>query len=126
MRGPARARLPTIHLATGLIMVPTAGLLVWANLQESRAAHDLGHDVPPELDPVTGYFFYRGWPLSPCWFCLTHGMRFRPDGSPLWLILVLDLVVAGLVLFAVAFLCNWIIEWLRSRGGESDVPPSRD
>jgi hypothetical protein len=113
MRGTAWARLRKVHLATAVMMVPTATLLAWANLHVSSDAHAFGEGAPPELDPVTRYFFFRGWPLSPWKFCLIHGLRFRPEGDTVHLVLVLDLVAAGLVLSAVALLCNWIIECLR-------------
>lgn len=105
----------TFHLATAMVLVATAALLAWANLQVSRAARDFNYDVPPDVDPVTQYFFYRGWPLSPCWFCMTRHMQFRADGFPLFLVLVFDLAVAQLALFAVARLCHWTIERLRRR-----------
>lgn len=126
--GFAMARLPRIHLATALVLVATATLLAWANLQVSRAAEDFNHDVPPDVDPITRYFFYRGWPLSPCWFCPIRHMQFRADGFPLFLVLVLDLAVAQLALFAVARFCNWTIERLRrrraQREAEGDAPSS--
>jgi hypothetical protein len=125
MRRPARARLLKIHLATAVVMVPTATLLVWANLHVSSDAHSLGEDAPPELDPVTRYFFFRGWPLSPWKFCLIHGLRFRPEGGTVHLVLVLDLVAAGSVLLAVALLCNWIIECLRRGEAKGDIPIAR-
>lgn len=109
MWGFARAKLPKIHLATALVLVATAALLAWGNLQVSRFTQDFNNDVPPDVDPVTQYFFYRGWPLSPCWFCMIRSMRFRADGFPLFLVLVFDLAAAQLVLYAVARLCSGII-----------------
>ncbi|MHB1559986.1 MAG: hypothetical protein ACYC61_21250 [Isosphaeraceae bacterium] len=114
MRRSLSERLRTFHLATAMVLVATAALLAWANLQVSRAARDFNYDVPPDVDPVTQYFFYRGWPLSPCWFCLVHGMRFHA-AFPLFLVLVFDLAVAQLALFAVARVGNWTIERLRRR-----------
>ncbi len=60
MRGPARARFRKIHLATAVVMVATASLLVWANLHVGCDARSFGECAPPELDAVTRYFFFRG------------------------------------------------------------------
>jgi len=115
MHGPARARLQKFHPAAIVMIVPAAALLVWANLHlnSDGLSFAAGEEAPPELDPVTRYFFFRGWPLSPCMVCLVHGLRFRPEGSPVRLVLVLDLVVAGLVLLGVPLLCNRIVQCLR-------------
>jgi hypothetical protein len=97
-----------------MVAVATAVLLVWLNLHVSSDARAFNEDAPAELDVVTRYFFFRGCPLSPWKFCLIHGLRFRTERSPIRLVLVLDLVIAGLALFGVCLLCNRLAPWLRS------------
>jgi len=104
---------PRLPIAALIVVVETAALLVWANLHVSSDARSFNEDAPPELDPVTRYFFFRGWPLSPFKFCLIHGLRFRTESSPIRLVLVLDLALAGLVLLGVSFLCNWLVQSMR-------------
>ena len=111
--GHTMSRRPRLTIATLIVLVATADLLVWANLRVSGDALSFNEVAPPELDPVTRFFFFRGWPLSPWKFCLIHGLRFRAESSPIRLILVLDLVVAGSVLLGVTFLCNWLVRCQR-------------
>jgi hypothetical protein len=112
LRGLSRSPRPPI--ATLVVAVATAVLLVWANLHVSRDARAFNEVAPPELDPVTRYFFFRGWPLSPWTFCLIHGLRFRTEGSPIRLVLVFDLVIAGMALFGACLFGNRLARWLRS------------
>ncbi len=115
------ARLPKIHLATALVLVATATLLAWANLQVGPVARDFVGDTPPGLDPITRFFFFRGWPLCPFQFCFFHHMQLSADGFPVFLIPVFDLLIAGLILFAVARICNWTIGRLRRRPAQGDA-----
>ncbi len=108
MSGPANEGLPRVHLATFVSMALVGGLLLGANLRVNSVARDFGVEMLPGVDPLTQFFFFRGWPLSPCQICLIHGMRFRPEeGSPVGMALVLDVVAAGLVLLGVAVLCEF-------------------
>jgi hypothetical protein len=96
----------------GLVVV-AATVLVWMNLRVAGAIREMNLDpiraTPLELDSVTHYMFFRGWPLSPYAVCVFHGMKFHPDESPVRFVLVLDFAVAGMVLFGVAVLSEWFI-----------------
>ena len=108
---------PRIKIATLLASVATSAFLMWANLRVDGVALafkvDALEDAPTGLGPVGRYFFYRGWPLSPCRFSLIQSMRFRADGILVYSILVVDLMVAGLVFLGVALLCSWLLQALR-------------
>jgi len=111
------SRRPRFTIATLLASVATAAFLMWANLRVDGVALafnvDAHEDAPTGLGPVGHYFFFRGWPLSPCRFSLIQSMRFRADGISVYSILALDLVAAGLILLGVAFLCSWLVQALR-------------
>src|SRR5262249_952826 len=91
-----------------------AGGLLGANLRINGVARDFGMQTLSGVDPLTQFFFYRGWPLSPCQICLFHGMRFRPEeGFPVGSALVFDVGVAGLALLGGAVLCELVVRRLR-------------
>jgi hypothetical protein len=97
---------------TFVLVMAAAAALAWMNLRVSSAVHEMNLDpkgTPLGLDPVTYYMFFRGWPLSPFEVCIFHGMKFHPEESPVRFVLVLDLAVAGVVLFCVAVLSEWLI-----------------
>jgi hypothetical protein len=114
MSGPTNEGLLKVHLATFVSMALVAGGLLGANLRVNSAAIDFGMQTLSGVGALTEFFFYRGWPLSPCQICLFHGMRFRPEGGfPVGLALALDVAVAGLVLLGVAVLCELVVRRLR-------------
>jgi hypothetical protein len=98
-----------MHPATFALVMAAAAALVWMNLRVHELKLSLIKAAPPELDPITRYLFFRGWPLSPFEVCAFHGMKFHPEESPVQFALVLDFAVAGLVLFGVAVLSEWLI-----------------
>ena len=123
---------PRITIATLLSSVATSAVLMWANLRVDGIALafnvDAHEDAPTGLGPVGRYFFFRGWPLSPCRFSLIQSMRFRADWILVYSILVVDLVAAGFVLLGVALLCSWLLQALQKNyWGKNflSVPPSR-
>jgi len=101
------------HVTTFVLVVATATGLVWMNLRVASAVGEMNFDpirvTPLELDSVTHYMFFRGWPLSPYEVCVFHGMRFHPEESPVRFVLVLDFAVAGMVIFGVAVMSEWFI-----------------
>lgn len=115
MRAPTNEGLLKFHLATFVSMALVAGGLLGANLRVNSACMDFGGmQTLSGVGPLTEFFFYRGWPLSPCQMCLFHGMRFRPEGGgPVGLALALDIVVAGLALLGVAGSCELVVRRLR-------------
>ncbi len=105
-------RLRGLHSTTFCLVVASATALVWMNLRVSSAVHEMNLDSLRALlglDPVTQYLFFRGWPLSPFEVCVFHGMKFHPEESPVRFVLILDFAVAGVVLFCVAVLSEWLI-----------------
>ncbi|QEH35594.1 hypothetical protein OJF2_41470 [Aquisphaera giovannonii] len=97
--------LSEVHLATYVSTTLVAGGLLGANLRVNSIARDfldMGVEAVWGVDPLVQFYFFRGWPLSPCMFCLIHGMRFRGAGFAVGLALGLNLAVAGLILMGVA------------------------
>ncbi|WP_165070746.1 hypothetical protein [Paludisphaera rhizosphaerae] len=89
------------HLTATIVLALLTGLWIWANLRPTDWKRDIGVSrLPAELDFVTKGMFFRGWPLSPCWFSLITGMRFHADRlQPMtlvfdWLVLVVALKLA--------------------------------
>jgi hypothetical protein len=114
MSGPTNEGLLKFHLATFVSMALVAGGLLGANLRVNSVASNFAMETLPGVDPLTRFFFFRGWPFSPCQMCLIHGMRFRPEeGFSVGLALVLDVVAAGLALLGVAVLCELVVRGLR-------------
>jgi hypothetical protein len=67
------------------------------------------HDTYVGMDPVTEYFFDRGWPLSPAWLCEFHGMRYHgEDGAPARA-LAIDGLVGLLVLSGACCGSEWFV-----------------
>jgi hypothetical protein len=105
-------RFSTLHFATKIMIVCSSALIIWANLQTTPWAEIMNlRLVPPaNLDPLTKVFFFKGWPYSPCLFCMMHGFRWHPEESFVQLALLLDWYVALLIIFNSAYLCEW---WIR-------------
>src|SRR5262249_5247593 len=81
------ARRPQpVHRSTAVLLTLVTGILLWANLRDSGWEAEFGGTIAVGLDPITRAMFWRGWPLSPCMFCLFHGMKYHP-GSVEWLVL---------------------------------------
>ena len=70
----AARRPQPVHRTTAVLLTLVAVILLWANLRPGPWEAEFGGVNPPELDVVTRAMFWRGWPLSPCMFCL-----FRPE-----------------------------------------------
>jgi hypothetical protein len=114
MSGPTNEGLRKVHLATFVSTALVAGALLGANLRVNSVASDFGMETLSGVDPLTQFFFFRGWPVSPCQICLIHGMTFRPEeGFPVGLALLLDVVAAGVALLGVAVLSELVVRRLR-------------
>ncbi|MGO8688347.1 MAG: hypothetical protein ACLQLG_01820 [Thermoguttaceae bacterium] len=93
---------------TGVVLALVAATLLWANLRPTEWARwcCAGMPAPGKLDPVTEAMFYRGFPLTPCLFCVIYFMRSQPSGTEWW-VLVVDGVVFAAALLAVRITCRW-------------------
>jgi hypothetical protein len=103
-------------LATFVSVALVAWCLLGANLRVNIACVDFGGGMQTlsGTGPLTEFFFYRGWPLSPCQICLVRGMRFRPEEDfSVGMALVSDVVAAGLILLGVAVLCELVVRKLQ-------------
>jgi|GEM_PF-3749286 len=120
------ARRPQpVHRTTAVLLTLLTGILLWANLRPSGWQEEFGGDTLPELDAITRSMFWRGWPLSPCMFCLIHGMRFRPGGIERC-VLVFDGFLFVVALFATRAVSERCLRWLQHRNGAtgcSGSPP---
>ena len=103
-----------VHRTTAILLTLLTGILLWANLRPSGWQEVWGGVSPPELDAITRTMFWRGWPLSPCMFCLMHGMRFHPSGIE-GCVLVFDGVLFLVALFAAKAVCERCLWWLQHR-----------
>jgi hypothetical protein len=108
-------RTHPVHLSTIILLTLLTGILLWANLRPTGWQEELGGvDSPAELDPLTKAMFWRGWPLSPCMFCLVYGLRFRPTGVE-QCVLALDGILFVAALFATKGLSERFLRWLQHR-----------
>jgi hypothetical protein len=104
-----------VHRTTAIVLTLVCGALLWANLRPTGWQAELGGvETPETLNPVTKAMFWRGWPLSPCMICLSHGMRFRPDGFE-GCALVLDAVLFVVALLATKAICERCLRYLHVR-----------
>jgi uncharacterized membrane protein HdeD (DUF308 family) len=110
----AARRPQPVHRTTAILLTLLTGILLWANLRPSGWQEEFGGESPPELDAITRTMFWRGWPLSPCMFCLMHGMRFHPSGIERC-VLIFDGVLFLVALFAAKAVCESCLRWLQHR-----------
>ena len=103
-----------VRPATAILLALLACALLWANLRPTGWQAEFGGDCPPALDPITKAMFWRGWPLSPCMFCLFHGMRFHPSGvEPC--VLAFDGLLFVAALLATKTASERCLCWIRQR-----------
>lgn len=110
------SRPDPVRPTTAILLALLTCALLWANLRPTVWQEEFGGgiDAPSGLDPITGAMFWRGWPLSPCMFCLYHGMRFHPTGiEPC--ILALDGLLFVVALLATKAASERCLRWLRLR-----------
>src|SRR4051795_1557161 len=70
-----------IKPATICCLSAVGGVLLWLNLQMPGWVAMYNTDRPPgNLDPVTTFLFFRGWPFTPCAYCVGGLSRWDPDG----------------------------------------------
>lgn len=103
----ARSSHFKVHSATVVVLIFCAGILLWANLRPTGWERELSLKPPRELDPITRWMFYRGWPVSPWMLCSVHGMKWHPEESFVQLALVVDGVVSIVMLTAVGVALEW-------------------
>ncbi len=109
------ARRPhPVHPATAILLTLLTGVLIWANLRPTALQQNFAGESLPGLDPVTRAMFFRGWPLSPCFFCLIHGLRFHPSGIEPF-VLAFDGVLFLAALYATKAACERLLRWRRHR-----------
>lgn len=82
-----------VHLATGILLTLVAGVLLWANLRQTRWAREFSVWPPVGLDPVAASLFCRGWPLPAFLICPYRHMQFEPNNVAVYAVLVVDAVV---------------------------------
>ena len=102
-----------VHLATGILLVVVAGLLLWANLRATGLQKEF-NGLPPEqleLGPVATSMFYRGWPVSPCTVCKTGGGMPHPQDAVVRFALVIDGVVFSVALLVARRVCELCFRW---------------
>lgn len=105
-----------IRAATIGVLVAEGAVLLWLNLRMPAwlAEYRINTHLPPEnLDPITTFLFFRGWPWTPCAYCASGLSQWHPDGYvPLaaWgdvLVFVLALGISGVT-------CEWLCRRWRS------------
>ncbi len=109
--GVARRPHP-VHPATAVLLTLLTGVLIWANLRPTALQAEFAGESLPGLDPVTKAMFFRGWPLSPCFFCLIHRLRFHTSGIEPF-VLAFDGVLFLVALYATKAACERLLRWRR-------------
>lgn len=111
--GLPRITTRPVHITTAILLTQLAGILLWANLRPTW--EEFGGDPPTDLDPITKAMFFRGWPLSPCMFCLFHGMKFHCSSGIGLFVLLLDGVLFVGALLATRAVSERCLRWLQYR-----------
>ena len=91
-----------IHLSTAVVLMITAGVLMWANLREQRG----GTKCRPHE-----WGFYYGWPIS-LFESLGSDITCESDHTERQVQMVVNILVSFAILAAVGFTCEW---WARRR-----------
>jgi hypothetical protein len=102
-----------IHLVTVITLLLLFGILLWANVKQTESAPNFrgSKGELDKLSPITRLHFFRGWPFSPWMFSSFHGMKYHPEEAFVEFAWVLNGLVAVLLLFPVAAVCEW---WCRN------------
>jgi len=109
---PRRGRFQ-VHLSTAVVMMFVAGVLVWINTMERT--HDFGEF------PWNWHVSDYGWPAP-----ALHSKHLIREGtskliSPKYEVIyglaAVDVFLAAFILFAVWFLCEWLIRRRAARKG---------
>jgi hypothetical protein len=105
-----------LHRRTYLAMVAIAIPLVWLNLRinpEARSAFNIDN-APNDVDPVTRFLFFRGWPFTPCMYCFLSG-KWHPDATVQMAAFADLLILIGGVII-VGFIYEWYFRRRHGRG----------
>ncbi len=130
MTEPPRRKRFQIHLSTAIVLMFVAGGLIWLNCLPTRG---FGVRLQPwaftdgmdEADgPYISWSFRHGWPQSAVWTGKTmdktnRWLNRKEDNRILWFFkpVAIDCLVAVAILFAVWFLCEWLIRRRAARKG---------
>ncbi len=98
-----------LHPVAFPVLALVAGVLLWANVRTTHWEESLRLKAPAESGLVMQWFFYRGWPLSPCMVCDFHGLRWHPEKGEGEVVLVIDTGVALLALSFSAWVCERLL-----------------
>lgn len=106
-----RNRLPTI-----CSLVAVGGILLWLNLRiPGPVAEAFNTNRPPEdVDPITKFLFFRGWPFTPCEYCYFSLSGWHPDGY-VQLAAFADVLIFVLVLAITSVTCEWCCRFWNRR-----------
>lgn len=93
------------------IQAVTLGVLFWANLRISGKVHFFWYNsigAPQELDPITRFMFFRGWPIAPFEWCVMNTFEWQ-GGRLAYAALLVDLLIAGAIFFSVRWVGKRIL-----------------
>jgi hypothetical protein len=108
-----------MHRLTIIALAVVAGALLWANWRESPLAREWALGPPQECGAVAQHLYVRGWPFSPWMFAIVHGLRAHLEEGVLWLVLLVDAILAFVTLSSVAYLMELAIRRCENRGVRS-------
>jgi hypothetical protein len=107
MTNPLPRKRFQVHLSTAIVMMFVAGGLIWANVRINNGKRLYFGE--PTLGGSRIYFY--GWPTDG----LIGSSIQQQDTVYLYGGISIDLIVAVTILFAVWFLCEWLIRRRASR-----------
>jgi hypothetical protein len=109
---PRRVRFQ-IHLSTAIVMMFTAGAIIWANVRDTSGVIILGRDLQSRF-----YHTEHGWPSMAFVYEYYAGPAVRPvQYSFDYQLAALDFTVAFVFVVGVAFACEWLIRRRAARKG---------
>jgi hypothetical protein len=108
------------HSLTVIIMLLAIGPLLRLNMNPptdwKKELVNNQREAPENLNPITRAMFYKGCPVSPCQFCVFHGMKWHPEESHLVdLPLLINLCVLVVVGLFTGILAEWCIRRIKAR-----------
>jgi hypothetical protein len=125
---PRRSKRFQMHLSTAMVLMFTAGGLLWANMNERNGFEVEEARFRPlylvdldEVSPLELHYNVYGWPFT----AMRYGY-IRPDGRsvkvegshyrPVYSKAAIDLAVAMVILFVVWYVSEW---WIRRRANKA-------
>src|SRR6266436_4783196 len=95
-----------IHRATIIGMTVVGLLLLWLNMRTPEWAKAYNTNSPPEdVDPLTRLLFFRGWPFTPCGYCVLSG-KWHTDRYA-QMAAMADVAVFLLAVVTTGMICEW-------------------